>query len=130
DTTRVLSDIKLNHGKITDDMREKLETSVRKGGEEALKQIQKRNKKVSDELNDMLEKSEAFTAQEKQDMIQKNQETSDEKIKRYQELNQEIEELERKHYIDGKLTAQEEKDLNAKLDERNHITAESIVKGQ
>ncbi|ATH65429.1 phage tail tape measure protein [Staphylococcus nepalensis] len=130
DTTRVLSDIKLNHGKITDDMREKLETSVRKGGEEALKQIQKRNKKVSDELNDMLENSEAFTAQEKQDMIQKNQEASDEKIKRLEELNQEIEELELKQFNDGKLTAQEEKDLKAKLDERNRITTESIAKGQ
>ncbi|QQS85816.1 phage tail tape measure protein [Staphylococcus carnosus] len=130
DTTRVLSDIKLNHDKITDDMREKLETSVRKGGEEALKQIQKRNKKVSDELNDMLENSEAFTAQEKQDMIQKNQEGSDEKIKRLEELNQEIEELELKQFNDGKLTAQEEKDLKAKLDERNRITTESIAKGQ
>lgn len=130
ETTRILSDIKLNHGKITDDMREQLETSVRKGGEEALKQIQKRNKKVSDELNDMLENSEAFTAQEKQDMIQKNQEASDEKIKRLEELNQEIEEVELKQFNDGKLTAQEEKDLKAKLDERNRITTESIAKGQ
>lgn len=130
DTTRVLSDIKLNHGKITDDMREKLETSVQKAGEEALKQIQKRNKKVSDELNDMLENSEAFTAQEKQDMIDKNQEASDEKVKRLEELNQEIEELELKQFNDGKLTAQEEKDLKAKLEERNRITTESIAKGQ
>ncbi|MGW7955254.1 phage tail tape measure protein [Staphylococcus xylosus] len=130
DTTRVLSDIKLNHGKITNKMRNQLETSVQKGGEEALKQVKKRNEKVSDELNDMLKNSEAFTAQEKQDMIQKNQEASDEKVKKLQDLNREIEELELKQFNDGKLTAQEEKDLKAKLDERTRITTESLVKGQ
>lgn len=130
ETTRILSDIKLNHGKITDDMREQLETSVRKGGEEALKQTKKHNQKMTDELKDMLENSEAFSAQEKQDMIQKNQEASDEKVRRLEELNQEIEELELKQFNDGKLTAQEEKDLKAKLDERNNITTEALVKGQ
>lgn len=130
ETTRILSDIKLNHGKITDDMREQLETSVRKGGEEALKQTKKHNQKMTDELKDMLENSEAFTAQEKQDMIQKNQEASDEKVRRLEQLNQEIEELELKQFNDGKLTAQEEKDLKAKLDERNRITTESIAQGQ
>jgi len=130
DTTRVLSDIKLNHGKITNKMRNQLETSVQKGGEEALKQVKKRNKKVSDELKDMLKNSEAFTAQEKQDMIQKNQEASDEKVKKLQDLNREIEELELKQFNDGKLTAQEEKDLKAKLEERNRITTETLTKGQ
>ncbi|UBV34060.1 phage tail tape measure protein [Staphylococcus xylosus] len=130
ETTRILSDIKLNHGKITDDMREQLETSVRKGGEEALKQTKKQNQKMTDELKDMLENSEAFTAQEKQDMIQKNQEASNEKVRRLEQLNQEIEELELKQFNDGKLTAQEEKDLKAKLDERNNITTEALVKGQ
>ncbi|UBV35730.1 phage tail tape measure protein [Staphylococcus xylosus] len=130
ETTRILSDIKLNHGKITDDMREQLETSVRKGGEEALKQTKKHNQKMTDELKDMLENSEAFTAQEKQDMIQKNQEASNEKVRRLEQLNQEIEELELKQFNDGKLTAQEEKDLKAKLDERNNITTEALVKGQ
>lgn len=130
ETTRILSDIKLNHSKITDDMREQLETSVRKGGEEALKQTKKHNQKMTDELKDMLENSEAFTAQEKQDMIQKNQEASDEKVRRLEELNQEIEELELKQFNDGKLTAQEEKDLKAKLEERNRITTETLTKGQ
>ncbi|PTI55075.1 phage tail tape measure protein, partial [Staphylococcus xylosus] len=130
ETTRILSDIKLNHGKITDDMREQLETSVRKGGEEALKQTKKHNQKMTDELKDMLENSEAFSDQEKQDMIQKNQEASDEKVRRLEELNQEIEELELKQFNDGKLTAHEEKDLKAKLDERNNITTEALVKGQ
>ncbi|MDN6599420.1 MAG: phage tail tape measure protein, partial [Tetragenococcus koreensis] len=130
ETTRILSDIKLNHGKITDDMREQLETSVRKGGEEALKQTKKHNQKMTDELKDMLENSEAFTAQEKQDMIQKNQEASDEKVRRLEQLNQEIEELELKQFNDGKLTAQEEKDLKAKLEERTNITTKALVKGQ
>ncbi|MDW4160579.1 phage tail tape measure protein [Staphylococcus saprophyticus] len=130
ETTRILSDIKLNHSKITDDMREQLETSVRKGGEEALKQTKKHNQKMTDELKDMLENSEAFTAQEKQDMIQKNQEASDEKVRRLEELNQEIEELELKQFNDGKLTAQEEKDLKAKLEERTNITTKALVKGQ
>lgn len=130
ETTRILSDIKLNHGKITDDMREQLETSVRKGGEEALKQTKKHNQKMNDQLNDMLENSEAFTAQEKQDMIQKNQEASDEKVRRLEELNQEIEELELRQFNDGKLTDQEEKDLKAKLEERNRITTKTLTKGQ
>ncbi|MFQ3777891.1 phage tail tape measure protein [Staphylococcus equorum] len=130
ETTRVLSDIKLNHGEITDDMREQLETSVRKGGEEALKQTKKHNQKMTDELNNMLENSETFTAQEKQDMIQKNQEASDEKVGQLEELNQEIGELELRQFNDGKLTEQEEKDLKAKLEERNRITTETLTKGQ
>ncbi|PTI80736.1 phage tail tape measure protein, partial [Staphylococcus xylosus] len=130
ETTRILSDIKLNHGKITDDMREQLETSVRKGGEEALKQTKKHNQKMTDELKDMLENSEAFTAQEKQDMIQKNQEASDEKVRRLEELNQEIEELELKQFNDGKLTTKEEKALKAKLEDRKRITTKALSKGQ
>lgn len=130
DSTKILSQIKYNNGKVSNDIKEKLIENSQKASQELYKQQEKRNNNNINQLEKMLKDTKVYTGQEAQTIIDKAKKAGDEKLKKTEELNKEIAELEEKALSDGHLSDKERKAIQRKYEERNKIAAETLSKGQ
>lgn len=128
ESSRLLEQVKLNHGDISDKKAEELLEIEKKLSDDLTKQYEKRKEDEIKNTKKVLEFTESFTDKEKEKIFQKTIDRNNKEIEEQNKLNEAIDKLKRKQVENGKLTPYELKELQDLEDKRNKITTSALTK--
>lgn len=128
ESSRILEQVKLDHGDISDKKAEELLNIEKKLSDDLTKQYEKRKEEEIKNTKKVLEFTESFTEEEKEKILDKTIQRNNREIRQQEELNEKIQELKRKQVENGKLTPYELEELQEAEDMRAKITTSALTK--
>lgn len=127
-SSRILEQVKLNHGNISDKKAIELLDIEKKLSNNLIKQYEKRKENEINNTKKVIEFTESFTDKEKEKILQKTIDRNNKEIEEQNRLNEAINKLKRKQVEDGKLTPNELQELQELEDKRAKISTSALTK--
>lgn len=123
---KLLEHIRQNHGNISEKERQTLVDIQQRTTNDLLAKVEERAKKQLEIENKVFQANSGLSAKREQELLQKTTDNFNNAKERLQEIGTRIQELVNKQARDGKLDANEMKELNALYDEQKRLATGTL----
>ncbi len=127
-SSKILSNIKNHHGKITTEEKNKLLSIQKDTTDNLISELHKRAKKQQEIQKSVFAKNSGLSAKQEQDIMKRTQKTFSDREKRIKDIGKRINELVKKQARDGKLSGSEMKELNKLYREQEKLAVGTLSK--
>lgn len=128
ESSRILEQVKINHGKITKDKADELLSIEDKLSDDLVTKLEERKEKELKAAKEIFEDSTALSTQEEQGILENIENYNDEKIKKQKDLNEEIARIKEQAISDGTIDDKEMAKLEKLEEERRELTVTNLTK--